>query len=107
MNTSNRNKLQTVLYIGMAVALILCLFRMPYGYYQLIRFMAMAVFAYLAYCQYKDGVIDRMILFIILAILFQPFFKIAFGRVIWNIIDVIVAGYLVYLSIKGHSSDLK
>ena len=90
----------------MAVALILCPFRMPYGYYQLIRFMAMAVFAYLAYCQYKDGAIDRMILFIILAILFQPFFKIAVGRVIWNIIDVIVAGYLVYLSIKGRSSDL-
>jgi len=26
-----------------------------------------------------------------LALLFQPFFKIALGRVMWNIVDVIVA----------------
>ena len=102
MNKSDRKKLQTALSIGMAIALILCLFSMPYGYYQLVRFFAMAVFAYLAYCEYKDGATDRMILFIILAILFQPFLKIAVGRVIWNIIDVIVAGYLIYLVIREH-----
>lgn len=101
MNKSDRRKLQTGLYIGMAIALILCLFSMPYGYYQLVRFLAMAVFAYLAFCEYKDGATDRMILFIVLAILFQPFAKIAIGRVLWNIIDVIVAGYLIYLVIKG------
>ena len=102
MNKSDRKKLQTGLYIGMAIALILCLFSMPYGYYQLVRFLAMAVFAYLAFCEYKDGATDRMILFIVLAILFQPFAKIAIGRVLWNIIDVIVAGYLFYLVIKNN-----
>lgn len=101
MNKSDRRKLQTGLYIGMAIALILCPFSMPYGYYQLVRFIAMAVFSYLAFCEYKDGATDRMILFIVLAILFQPFAKIAIGRVLWNIIDVIVAGYLIYLVIKG------
>lgn len=102
MNKSDRKKLQTGLYIGMAIALILCLFSMPFGYYQLVRFLAMAVFAYLAFCEYKDGATDRMILFIVLAILFQPFAKIAIGRVLWNIIDVIVAGYLFYLVIKNN-----
>ena len=97
MNKSERNKLQTGLYIGLAIALILCLFPMPYGFYQFVRFAAMAIFAYLAYCEYKNGHIDRMILFIILAILFQPFAKIALGRVLWNIVDLIVAGYLIYL----------
>ena len=101
MNTSDRKKLQIGLYIGMAIALILCLFSMPYGYYQLVRFLAMAIFAYLAFCDYKDGATDRMILFIVLAILFQPFAKIAIGRVLWNIIDVIVAGYLIYLVIRN------
>lgn len=101
MNTSDRKKLQIWLYIGMAIALILCLFSMPYGYYQLVRFLAMAVFAYLAFCEYKDGATDRVILFIVLAILFQPFAKIAIGRVLWNIIDVIVAGYLIYLVVRN------
>lgn len=101
MNKSDRKKFQIGLYIGMALALFLCLFSMPYGYYQFVRFMAMAIFAYLAFCEYKDGATDRMILFIILSILFQPFAKIAIGRVLWNIIDVIVAGYLIYLVLKN------
>lgn len=101
MNKSDRKKLQTGLYIGLAIALILCLFSMPYGFYQFVRFAAMAIFIYLAYCEYKNGHADRMLLFIVLAILFQPFAKIALGRMIWNIVDVIVAGYLVFLAARN------
>ncbi|MGA9211631.1 DUF6804 family protein [Kaistella sp.] len=40
----------------------------------------------------------EMFIFIALALLFQPFFKIALGREIWNIVDVVVAlGLLVSL----------
>ena len=101
MNKSVRIKLQIGLYMGLAIALVLCLFSMPYGFYQFVRFAAMAIFAYLAYCEYKNGHVDRMILFIVLAILFQPFAKIALGRVLWNIVDVIVAGYLIYLVLQN------
>ena len=101
MNKSDRKKLQTGLYIGLAIALILCLFPMPYGFYQFVRFAAMAIFAYLSYSEYKNGHMDRMILFIVLAILFQPFAKIALGRVIWNVVDVLVAGYLIYLIVQN------
>ena len=101
MNKNDRKKLQTGLYIGLAIALILCLFSMPYGFYQFVRFAAMAIFAYLAFCEYINGHVDRMILFIAFAILFQPFAKIALGRVLWNIVDVIVAGYLIYLIVQN------
>jgi len=38
----------------------------------------------------------EMIIYIGLALLFQPFFKIALGRELWNIVDVIVGiGLLV------------
>ena len=57
-------------------------------------------FCLLAYCEYVEGSKDRMILFIILAILFQPFFKISMGRILWNIVDVVVAGYLFFLIIR-------
>lgn len=38
-----------------------------------------------------------MVVFIVLALLFQPFLKISLGRVIWNIVDVCVAVYLLVL----------
>lgn len=92
--------MQSILSIGLAIALILCLFSMPYGYYQFVMFLAMAIFIYQAYCEYKDGSKDRMILFIVLAILFQPLLKIAIGRVMWNIVDVFVAGYLFIFAFR-------
>ena len=100
MKTSERNKLQRGLCIGLAIALILCLFSMPYGYYMFVRFAAMVIFAYLAYGAYKSGKTDRMVVFIVLAVLFQPFAKIALGRVMWNIVDVAVAAYLLFVVIR-------
>lgn len=78
---------------------------MPYGFYEFVRFAAMAAFAYLAYKEYDNkGSKDKMILFIVLAVLFQPFFKLSLSRVIWNIVDVVVAGLLLVLlfnTLKG------
>lgn len=93
-------------YGGIAAILLLCLFDMPYGFYSFVRFAAAAAFCYFAYNAHESGNKDRMILFIILAILFQPFFKIPLGRVIWNIVDVVVAAFLVYLLYK-HVKDSK
>lgn len=98
MNSTDRKKLQKGLRTGLAIGLVLCLFSMPYGFYQFIRFAAMAIFVYLAYCEYKDGHMDRTILFIVLALLFQPFAKVALGRAIWNIVDAAVAIYLIYIT---------
>jgi hypothetical protein len=42
----------------------------------------------------------------VLAILFQPFFKIAFGRELWNVVDVIVAiGLIISMFIKPKKED--
>ena len=69
---------------------------MPYGYYQFVRFGALVGFALLAYNSYEKGLTNYMIIFIGLGLLFQPFIKIALGRELWNIVDVIVAiGLLV------------
>ena len=93
-------------YGGIATILLLCLFDMPYGFYSFVRFASTAAFCYLAYKSYISDNKDRMILFIILAVLFQPFFKIPLGRVIWNIVDVTVAAFLIYLLYK-HVKDGK
>jgi hypothetical protein len=85
-----------ILKIILAVLLLLCLAKMPYGYYQFVRFGALVGFALLAYNSYEKGLTNYMIIFIGLGLLFQPFIKIALGRELWNIVDVIVAiGLLV------------
>ena len=68
---------------------------MPYGFYQFVRFMALVGFVILAYRENEKSNKIQMILYCGLALLFQPFFKIALGRQIWNIVDVIVGVALV------------
>jgi len=50
----------------------------------------MVGFGVLAYQSYKDENKTELIIYCALALLFQPIFKIALGRELWNIIDVIV-----------------
>ena len=87
--------------IIMAVLLLLCLLPMPYGYFVLVRFVAMCAFAYLAFCYYSANQKSLAYVFGALAILFQPIFKIALGRTMWNVVDVIVALGLLLLVIKS------
>ncbi|TRW98017.1 hypothetical protein FNW10_15785 [Flavobacterium gawalongense] len=69
---------------------------MPYGYYQFVRFASMLAFAYLSFSANEQHNKNEAIIYILLAILFQPFIKIALGRTLWNIIDIVVGtGLLV------------
>ena len=70
---------------------------MPYGYYMLVRFVSMVVFGVMAYKYYQVKKEGLAITFGALALLFQPFIKIALGRTIWNVVDVIVAILLMIL----------
>jgi len=101
MNMTNK---KSFFYILVSILLLLCLLDMPYGFYSFVRFAASAAFCFFAYEAKKSENKDRMILFIILAVLFQPFVKIPLGRSIWNIIDVVVAIYLFYILFR-HISD--
>jgi len=68
---------------------------MPYSYYQGVRFAALLGFALLAYKSYEQKMIEVMIVYIGLALLFQPFVKITLCRSGWNIVDVVVAVGLI------------
>ena len=76
--------------ISLAILFFLCLLDMPYGYYQFVRFAALVGFAILAYQSQQSGKQTEMLVYIGLALLFQPFLKVVLGRQLWNIVDVIV-----------------
>lgn len=90
-----------IIKIGLAILLFLCLAKMPYGYYQFVRFAGLIGFAILAYQANQQNKQTEMIVYGALALLFQPLFKIALGRELWNIVDVIVGiGLTVSIFIK-------
>ena len=94
-------------YLVLAALMLLCLAPMPYGYFQLVRFVAMVAFGMIAYRYY---VINKNIaawVFGLLALLFQPLFKIALGRTIWNVIDVLVAILLIAIFVYEKRMEQK
>ena len=97
---------ENLIKIALAILLLICLFQMPYGYYQLVRFVAVVGFAILAYYQYERKNIPLVIMFIALALLFQPLEKVPLGRQAWIIVDLAIAvGLVVSLFVKKSKSD--
>lgn len=78
---------------------------MPYGFYQFVRFAGLIGFAILAYQANQQGRQTEMIIYGGLALLFQPFCKIALGRQMWNIVDVVVGiGLIISIFMKPKES---
>lgn len=88
---------QQFIKICLSTIFVLCLFKMPYGYYQFARFVGMLGFALLAYFDYQKNkaINSGVIIYIAMALLFQPFIKVALGRTIWNAVDVVVSVVLI------------
>lgn len=81
--------------IILAILFFLCLADMPYGFYQFVRFAGLLGFAILAYDAHRNSRMVEMIIYAALALLFQPFVKVALGRELWNIVDVVVGIALI------------
>lgn len=88
-----------------AVLMVACLLDMPYGYYTFVRFVAMVVFAIMALKCFFSDKNEWAIFFTASALLFQPFMKVALGRTMWNVVDVIEALVLIVFVIK-HKREL-
>lgn len=90
-----------IIKVILATLFFICLINLPYGYYQFVRFAGLIGFAILAYQANQQGRQTEAIIYVGLALLFQPFFKIALGRELWNIIDVVVGiGLLISIFMK-------
>lgn len=86
--------------IILAIALLICLLPMPYGYYILIRYVSTIIFCIMAYNCFSQNQKELCIIYVVLATLFQPILKLPLGREVWNFVDVSVAMFLIYLFLK-------
>jgi hypothetical protein len=82
------NKTLLIIKITLVFLFLGCLLNWEYGYYQLVRFLGMVGFGLLAYNEYGKNK-TWLLIWVASAILINPFFKIALGRALWNIIDII------------------
>ena len=98
---------KVVIKTALAILMLLCLLDMPYGFYQFVRFVALIGFGILAYKAKEEKKNTEMIIYGGIALLFQPFFKIALGRDIWNIVDVLTAGFLILTIYKSDLFESK
>ena len=97
--------MKTAIKIVLALLFFLCLADMPYGFYQFVRLVGLIGFTILAYQANQKGGQREMIIYSGLALLFQPFFKVALGRQVWNAVDVVVGiGLLISIFIKPKES---
>ena len=88
----------------LAIALLVCLAPMPYGYYVLIRYRCAIVFGIMAYQYYLEKKENLALTWGALAVLFQPLIKIPLGRTMWNIVDIIVAIALFIIILRTHNN---
>ena len=95
-----KSNLPPTIILLVVIALLACLFPLAYGMFMLIRFVAAVVFAALAYGYFKRDRNTAGWVFVALTLLFQPLFKIALTRTVWNVVDVVVAIGLVVVLLK-------
>ena len=91
-----------ILKITLSILLLLCLLDWSYGYYQFVRFVGMIGFGVLAYQEKNKTDKTWFIIWLASALLINPFIKVALGRTIWNIIDVIWA---ILLWVSNHKEN--
>ena len=98
---------ENIIKVILSLLFFVCLLNMPYGYFQLVRFVALVGFAILAYKANEQGRKTEAIIYVCLGILFQPLVKIALGRQIWNIVDVVVGVALIVSLFMRPSNSLR
>ena len=73
----------------------------------LVRYVMMIACAVMAYQYYQRKKMAAVWVFVSLAVLFQPIYKIALGRTLWNVVDVLVAALMIGLYLLERRQEQK
>jgi hypothetical protein len=90
------NKQKNIIIGILSVFLLLAGFDgWPYDFFVFLRFVVCASAVYLAWLAYKEKQEKRIWAYGIVAVLFNPFFPLHFGRSTWVIIDIVTSIFLI------------
>lgn len=88
-----------------ALALLACLFPLPFGYEDLIRYAAAVLFAIMGYHFFEQEKKTWGFLGLLLAVVYQPWYKIPFPDLVLKILYPLTAAGLIFLYVKERRSD--
>jgi hypothetical protein len=77
----------------------------PYGYYQFLRWTMLIIGGYSAYSFYKLRNKIWLLIFSIIALLFNPIIPFTFQRETWQMIDIVVAIIFIVSLFKKYEKD--
>ena len=93
--------MKKTIFLIAGIALFLGILPMPYGYYQLLRWLICGVGAYGAYLSYEKKKIKWAWILGVIALIFNPFVRFYLSRGGWKIIDLIAGvAFCVYFKKK-------
>lgn len=93
----NRN----ILFFIAGIALFIAMAKLPYGYYQILRFFICGVSLYSVSVNHEEKNTKWVWIFGSIAILFNPFFKIHLEKELWRIIDLMTGSiFITYFVIQ-------
>ena len=93
--------IKSIISVVLIILLLVCLFDMPYGYYQLVRVIAFVGFGFLSF-EEKTNHQNKifLIIFLIAALTFNPIFKLYLGKTLWQVTDIFLSLILISYIIR-------
>ena len=91
----------SLIWHASSMLLVMAVLPLPYGYYMLLRLLITASAAYVAYKNFNKEMPVWGIVFVIVALLFNPLYVVHFDKTLWVIIDILVAS-LFFINSKKH-----
>lgn len=95
-------KIVEIIKIILSILLLICLLDWNYGFYEFVRFIGMIGFGVLAYQEKDNENRNWFFIWLVSALLINPFLKVSLGREFWMIVDVVWAGSLIYSLFQKH-----
>ncbi len=92
------NSIKAAWYVPIGM-LILAIFPLPYGYFMLLRLVVTVAAAYVAYENFSKNTQNWGVVFVFIALLFNPFYTIHLDKTLWTAIDLVVA-VLFFINLK-------
>lgn len=81
-------KLNELLKVILIILLLISFSNVSFGYYQIMKYVLMSTFIWLIISETDSIKKGWKFLFLVLAVLFNPFFELKIGKELWKVVDV-------------------
>lgn len=98
---------EKVMIVILLLLTVLCLTDLPDIVSQIVRSLAFAGYLYMGYLSVRGGRWGFTVLYLLLALVFQPFYMFGIGQQLWVVIDIVVIVTLLYSLYRAFKSKIK